>query len=140
MSNLSAAEKAAANAMDPDVYLLCTHDVRPCECSYAEARDVVEAVRGPIAEETALQLGRDALKDGLVVFLDRLVGPESTARLLAEVRADVLEAAAESWAMSDGYVSMKAGDKAEAHLRELAARFRHTALRAAGLEEGDRGE
>lgn len=34
-----------------------------------------------IREETAIELGRDLLRDGLVPFLDRLVGPENTARV-----------------------------------------------------------
>lgn len=54
------------------------------------ARLVVAAVRPPIAEEAALELGRDALRDGLTAFLNRLVGPENTARLLAPVAAAAL--------------------------------------------------
>jgi hypothetical protein len=37
-------------------------------------------------DEAALDLGRDLLRDGLDVFLTRLVGPENAARVLADVR------------------------------------------------------
>ncbi|MEV5163882.1 hypothetical protein AB0K66_04540 [Streptomyces werraensis] len=45
------------------------------------------ALRERIAEETALSLGRDLLREGLGAFLLRLVGPENARRVLAEAAA-----------------------------------------------------
>ncbi|WP_228916818.1 hypothetical protein [Streptomyces sp. DH20] len=44
-------------------------------------------LRERIAEETALSLGRDLLREGLGAFLLRLVGPENARRVLAEAAA-----------------------------------------------------
>lgn len=50
----------------------------------------VSAPLSIVLDKIALELGRDALQDGLAVFLDRLVGPQNAARLLAPIRAEAL--------------------------------------------------
>lgn len=60
-----------------------------------DAREVVAKVRPLIAGEVALELGREVLRDGLVPFLDRLVGPENATRLLAPIATETLSAAAD---------------------------------------------
>lgn len=53
------------------------------ECHADRARAVVAAVRPLLAAETALELGRDCLQNGLVSFLTRLVGEANADRLLS---------------------------------------------------------
>lgn len=84
--DLTAAEQAAAEALAPSI----GDEYSPYEIADT-ARAVVAAVRGPLAEETSLQLGRDCLRDGLEPFLQRLIGPENTARMLAVHSAQVLD-------------------------------------------------
>jgi hypothetical protein len=59
-----------------------------------EARAVVAAVHQTIADETALQLGRDLLDDGLESFLHRLIGEKHALFVLNLVRAEAIEDAA----------------------------------------------
>lgn len=62
---------------------------------HKEARRLGERLR-KAREETALELGRDLLRDGLDAFLLRLVGPDNAARLLGELseRAELEQAQA----------------------------------------------
>lgn len=84
---LTAAEKAA--------YAVLIREVSRCGIHPDVARTVAAAVRPPIADEVALELGREVLRDGLTSFLHRLVGPENTARLLAPIATETLRAAAD---------------------------------------------
>jgi len=59
-----------------------------------EARAVVAAVQQPIADATALQLGRDLLDDGLEPFLRRLIGEKHAVFVLNLIRAEAIEDAA----------------------------------------------
>ena len=64
------------------------------ECYEPRARAIVAKLRPTLAAETALELGRDCLQNGLVSFLTRLVGEANAERLLAAVQAEFYEAMA----------------------------------------------
>jgi hypothetical protein len=57
-------------------------------------QNVIEAVTPVIADETALQIGRDLLEDGIEAVLHRLVGEKHAAFVLNLVRAEAVEDAA----------------------------------------------
>jgi hypothetical protein len=59
-----------------------------------EARDIVAKLRPLLAAETALELGRDCLQNGLMSFLTRLVGEANSERLLAAIQAEFYDAMA----------------------------------------------
>ncbi|MGA5506851.1 hypothetical protein [Streptomyces umbrinus] len=52
----------------------------------AKARELREQRDAKLREETALDMGRELLRDGLEAFLPRLVGPENARRVLNELR------------------------------------------------------
>lgn len=58
--------------------------LKPWDWSEEDITTRLDAYR----DEVALDLGRDLLRDGLDVFLRRLVGPENAAQVLAAVRRE----------------------------------------------------
>lgn len=66
----------------------------------AQKNEFIDAHR----DEVALEIGRDALRDGLVTTLTRLVGEVNTTKLLADHRGAVAHELAEkqrAWANSE---------------------------------------
>src|SRR5688500_3626379 len=92
---LTEAEQAAAVALAAHHNAHSTMGGLAVAAFAGEARAVVAAVRPPIADEVALQLGRDCLRDGVGPFLTRLVGREQASRLIGAIAAETLNGMAD---------------------------------------------